>query len=231
MRIYSETVPVQYEEGRTHFCGMDILVDERVFIPRPETELVVSTVIDLCQKKSLKDPFILDVCTGSGAISIALAKHVPSSRVIAVDISEDALQVARANAVRAGVEKSITFFRSDMFGALCPDYKGMFDAVVSNPPYVSAGDYQKADAWVKAEPEIALLAGDEGMDHLNILAERSGDFLKAGGFLAVEIGYDQSEKVKRAFLSAGYENISPHKDFNGYERVITGEKPQRKEIY
>jgi release factor glutamine methyltransferase len=220
MKEHSGTVPVQYEEGKAAFMGLDIPVDERVFIPRPETELLVSVTEDLLSRNAPAGPFVLDLCTGSGAIAIALAKRLPGCRVIGADVSEDALAVARENIRDLGVQDKIKLVRSDMFSAFLPGREGMFDAIVSNPPYVSSGDYEKLDAWVRAEPRIALHAGDDGMDRLNVLAEQSGRFLKKGAFLAVEIGYDQSKKVKDAFRRNGLNDIRSYKDFNGHERVI-----------
>jgi release factor glutamine methyltransferase len=221
---YSEEIPIQYREGKASFMGMDVLVDPRVLIPRPETELLVSVVARLCREKGWKAPLILDVGTGSGAVSMGLVKLMSSSLVIASDISGEALCVAKENIENLGYEKNITLVKSDMFRRFREGYHETFDIIVSNPPYVSENDYEKLDAWVKAEPRIALHAGAEGMDCLNILAEESSDYLKKGGFLAVEVGYDQAGKMKGKLASAGFVDIASFKDAGSHERVIIGRK-------
>jgi release factor glutamine methyltransferase len=224
MREYSETIPIQYEEGKTRFLGMDMAVDRRVLIPRPETELLVEVAAEFCRDMSGRKPFILDLCTGSGAVSLALERILGTCRVIGSDISEDAIDVARENLKRFGKEDVIDLVVSDMFSAFGPEYEGAFDCIVSNPPYVSEKDYEKLDAWVRAEPKIALYAGKEGMDYLEVIAGHSRRFLRPGGFVAVEIGYDQADKVKSALAMNGFAGIESFKDTGGHERVIAGWK-------
>ncbi len=219
---FSDTVPVQYQEGRTTFKGVDILVDERVLIPRPETELIVDAAVGLLGGK--RTPKILDLCTGSGAISVAIALGVADAEIVASDVSLDALDVARKNIGRYGLGSRIDLVASDMFGAFGPRYKGFFDCIVSNPPYVSDADYEKVDEWVKAEPKIALCAGPRGMDYLKVIARESARFLAEGGFVAVEVGYDQADMVKKEFSMCEFVEIRSIRDFNGYERVIIGQK-------
>lgn len=224
LRDYSETVPYQYEDGKASFMGMEITVDPRVFIPRPETELLVSVVADACREKNLMFPVILDVGTGSGIIPLGLTKLIDSCRVIGVDISHDALDVAKKNVKAFGREANITLARSDMFSSLGDEHLAFFDVIVSNPPYVSHKDYLKLDAWVKAEPRTALYGGEDGMDFYRILAGKGLSFLCRGGLMAVEVGYDQGKGVKALFAENGLTDIKGFKDLNGYERVITGWK-------
>jgi len=219
-----DTVPIQYREGRTRFMDMDILVAPRVFIPRPETELLIRTVADLCQKELLEAPFILDIGTGSGVVPLGLTRFIEGCRVISVDISQNALEVAEQNIARYGRGERITLMRSDMFEVFGAEHEGLFDAVVSNPPYVSDRDYEELDPWVKAEPRVALYAGKEGLDHLSVLVEESPRFLKPDGFVAVEVGYDQGRKVKDLFMKNGFSRVKGLYDFNNYERVIVGWK-------
>lgn len=221
---YSETIPVQYQEGKTSFMGMEVAVDPRVLIPRPETELLVSVACDLLKEKLVEAPFVLDMGTGSGIIPLAITKEFSRAKIVGADISPLALQVAVENVEKFGRGDRIKLVSSDMFSFFKEGYEGRFDCIISNPPYVSKRDYEKLDAWVKAEPRQALYAGEEGMDHLNALLEESRAFIKSGGFLAVEIGYDQADKVKSKFTSCGFSNISTYKDFNDYERVIVGWK-------
>ncbi|MFC1548438.1 peptide chain release factor N(5)-glutamine methyltransferase [Candidatus Omnitrophota bacterium] len=224
MKEYSETIPIQYQEGTARFLGMDISVDPRVLIPRPETELLVETAAAFCRERAFRNPLILDLCTGSGIISIGLAKILRDCRIIGVDVSEEALEVARENVSRLDQEDKVELVVSDMFAAFDGKYEGSFDCIVSNPPYVSDEDYEKLDAWVKAEPRIALYAGKEGMEYLDMIACESGRFLRPGGFMAVEIGYDQSEKVRNRLDENGFVDIEGFEDINGYERVIVGWK-------
>ena len=223
IKEYSETVPIQYETGIARFMGMDIFVDPRVLIPRPETELLIRTVVALCQDRLLESLRVLDIGTGSGIVSLGVAKLLSNVSVLGVDISGDALDVASRNIEKFGTS-AIKLLQSDMFEAVDAELEGTFDVIVSNPPYVSDKDYAKVDAWVKAEPRIALWSGEEGMDHLRILADRGGKFLRSGGFIAVEIRYEQAEKTKCLFAEKGFTEIKGFFDSNGYERVIVGWK-------
>lgn len=225
MRDYSETIPVQYEEGKTDFMGLEIMVDPRVLIPRPETELLVKKTAELISSCDQASPRILDLCTGSGVIAIALAKLLQGASITAVDVSEDAVCVAKENVRKHGLEERIDLKLSDLFE--CFDraiYKGSFDCIVSNPPYVSDRDYKDLDVWVKAEPKIALHAGEKGMDYLGAIIGQSLNFLRPGGFLALEAGYDQALQVRQLLSEAGFKGIRGYLDSNGYERVITGSK-------
>lgn len=226
---YSETVPFQYETGKERFMGMDISVDRRVFIPRPETELLVNVVAKLCREGICENPLILDVGTGSGIIPLGLTQLIDKCRVVAVDISLRALMVAAANIRKFRRENKVRLLRSDMFEAFKEECEEIFDVIVSNPPYVSAEDYEKVDVWVKAEPKIALYGGDDGMEQIRRIAEESGKFLKKGGLLAMEVGYDQGKKVKDMLGIYGFKNVTGYHDFNGYERVIVAWKPGEKE--
>jgi len=219
-----DTIPIQYEEGKALFLGMEVKVDRRVLIPRPETELLVKKTVDLCRKNGKANPKILDIGTGSGVIPLGIIKLIGKCEIIAADISEEALDAAEENLKQFECSDKVKLVRSDMFSFFTEKYKNFFDCIVSNPPYVSEKDYKKLDSWVKAEPRSALFAGKEGMDYLNIIISDSSRFLTRRGFLAVEIGYDQAEKVKNKFLSEGFSGIKSFKDFNGYERVITGFK-------
>jgi release factor glutamine methyltransferase len=221
---YSEKMPIQYQEAKASFMDMDIYVDPRVLIPRPETELLVSTAVDLCYRKEIKDPQILDIGTGSGVISLGIKKLMPEAEIIASDVSQGALDVAKMNFTLQGYENKIKLVKSDLYSEFHTGYEGLFDVIVSNPPYISENDYSKLDLWVKAEPKIALDGGEDGMDKLNVIAAESFNYLKPGGFVAVEIGYDQSEKMKNKLTECGYINVQAFKDFNNYERVIVGWK-------
>lgn len=219
---YSETIPIQYETGFALFLDMKLSVDERVFIPRPETELLVKKSVSLSRENKINDPLILDIGTGSGAVSMGLAKSLDKCRVISVDISGEALSLARLNIEKHGLTGKIELIESDMFHGLGDKYIGNFDLIVSNPPYVSAKDYKNLDAWVKAEPRIALYGGIDGMDCIKLIIEKSKRFLKTGGSVLLEIGYDQAEKTRKLFLANGFSDIESYRDGNNYDRVIKG---------
>ena len=221
---YSDTVPIQYQKGFALFMGMEIEVDPRVLIPRPETELLVSVASDMLRAGGNVSPRVLDLCTGSGAVALGIMKLVPGAVITASDISEEALELAGKNIRKFGGAAGIETVVSDMFSAFGKGYDGSFDCIVSNPPYVSDRDYDTLDAWVKAEPRIALYAGENGMDYLKVIAEESQRLIKPGGFVAVEIGYDQAAMVKEIFRKNGFRDVESQRDMNGYERVIRGRK-------
>ncbi|MFA6635762.1 MAG: peptide chain release factor N(5)-glutamine methyltransferase [Candidatus Omnitrophota bacterium] len=223
-REYSEAIPPQYLDGFAVFMGRRIKVDPRVLIPRPETEILVRTAKDEIELSGKKKSRILDMCTGSGAVAIALAEILPDVKITAADISREALEVAEDNLRHFGFAGRIELAVSDLFSAFGNDSENLFDAIVSNPPYVSDRDFKLLDPWVKAEPAIALFAGEKGMDYLSRICEESPKFLKDGGFLAVEIGYDQYPAVTQKMAECGFSEIKSFKDENGYDRVIMGQK-------
>ncbi len=158
MRPIAPHTPIQYIVGKTEFCGIDFAVDERVLIPRPETELLVEKVIELAGVCG-RDLRILDLCTGSGNIAITLTKALTNCRIVASDISEDALDVARSNAAKNGVSGRVEFVRSDLF----TDVAGSFDIIASNPPYIARAEFGSLQKEVLREPRIALDGGDDGL--------------------------------------------------------------------
>ncbi|MDP8258656.1 MAG: peptide chain release factor N(5)-glutamine methyltransferase [Candidatus Aadella gelida] len=220
----SDSIPMQYREGKTAFMGMDIKVDERVLIPRPETELLVEVAGDILKQIHRDNVYIAEVGTGSGAVAIALAKLIDNANIVAADISRDALVIAAENVDRFDKNGQIKLVHSDVFSFFSQDFCGKFDAIVSNPPYVSENDYGALDEWVLAEPKTALYGGPEGMDILKKIISESMELLSPGGFVALEIGYDQSEKVKKELRANDFIEIKSFKDFNGHERVIVGRK-------
>ena len=223
-REFSETVPVQYEDGFVLFMGEKIKVDPRVLIPRPETEVLVKVTANELSAPVKREYKVLDMCTGSGVVAIALCKLVLGVRMTAADISREALDVARENVEALGLSERIELMASDMFLSFVQDREDLYDAIVSNPPYVSDRDFELLDPWVKAEPVVALYAGKDGMDSINVLCSQSGKFLRKGGFLALEIGYDQSFMTERKMVENGFREIKIYKDDNGYSRVIIGWK-------
>ena len=207
-------VPLQHITHRQEFMKMDFFVDENVLIPRPDTEILVEEVIKIAQKYN--SPRILDLCTGSGAIAISLKKFIPNADIIAVDISEKALEIAKRNAEK--LEAKINFVKSDLFDKL--DNK-KFDIIVSNPPYIRKDEIKKLREEVQKEPKLALDGGEDGLDFYRIITEQAINYLKTGSFLCFEIGYNQKNDVIKIIEDEqNYKNTYCKKDLYGNDRII-----------
>lgn len=230
-RIMGE--PLQYILGRQEFWSVDLRVDPRVLIPRPETEILVEQALLLLSQRSPREPcFVLEIGTGSGAVAIALSKENRSLSVVATDISMGALLVAKGNAILAGVAAQIHFLRGDLFRPF-PRREGRepFDLILSNPPYVSRSDISGLDREVKDfEPTIALDGGVDGLDFYQSIIPEASDYLKDGGWLLLEAGQGQAPKVCE--LVAGIQaflNPESIRDLAGIERLIKAQKRSRAE--
>jgi release factor glutamine methyltransferase len=212
-------VPLAYLTGTKEFWSIPFEVSSSVLVPRPETEALVGKVLELSTREG-ED--IVDVGTGSGCIAIALAKELPRARIRAVDVSDRALRVARRNAARHGT-RHIEFLRSDLLSA----FRGTgqrFDFVVSNPPYISRGEWAGLPRDVREfEPRRALLAGESGLELIERLVRRAGTFLKPGGHLIFEIGEGQRDKVLGLF-GKRWTEIETAWDLAGKPRVITARR-------
>lgn len=204
--------PIQYITNKQEFMGLDFYVNENVLIPQPDTEMLVEEAINVAKQNVTKS--VLDICTGSGAIAIALKKNLDSVQVTASDISVEALEVARKNAKNNEVE--INFICSDMFENIV----GKFDLIVSNPPYIENEIIKTLPQEVQNEPYIALAGGEDGLDFYKIIAKQGKKFLNSQGYIAVEIGYNQRESVMEIFKSEGYKEIYSKKDYSGNNRVV-----------
>ncbi len=203
--------PIQYIFGKVPFYNSILNVNPSVLIPRKETELLVERAIEIGKK--LSRPKILDIGTGSGAIAISIAKELANAKVTAVDISEDALKVAKANAEENGV--NILLKKSDLFSSL----RGKFDIIVSNPPYVSEEEYISLSKDVRGhEPKIALVAGD-GFDFHRKIIEKSQNFLSEGGTLIMEMGYSQRGGLT-SLIEGQYNQYEFVKDYSGNDRFV-----------
>jgi len=217
--------PVAYITGKREFWSLDFVVDRRVLVPRPETELVVELVLDAVRARGGNGnaPLVADIGTGSGAIAVSIAKELPEARVIATDRSEAALEIAPGNAARHGVESRVEFRVGD--GCAPLQGSGPFDVIASNPPYVRKGEMTTLAPEVKDwEPKWALESGPDGMDVTAPLVEDAFELLAPGGSLIVEVG-TQALLVRECFARRGYEAVTVKRDLAGLERVVTGRRP------
>ena len=211
--------PIAYIVGNREFMGLDFYVQEGVLIPRPDTEILVEEVIELAKDKGKVN--ILDIGTGSGAITVSLAKYLENAKVTSVDISDIALEIGKRNAMENNVVDRIDFIKSDLFSALDKNVK--FDIIVSNPPYIKREVIETLDKQVKDfEPYNALEGGIDGLDFYRAITTQAKDFLKEGGILAYEVGHDQSEDVSKLMEMDGYTNIYTRKDLQQIDRVVIG---------
>jgi release factor glutamine methyltransferase len=212
--------PIQYILGRTEFYGLPFRVTRDVLIPRPETEDLVEKVLELAAH--FERPRILDVGTGSGAIAVALAHKLPAARITATDLSASALDVARGNAQRNDVAERIRFVKGDL---LTPVTGEQFEIVVSNPPYVAESDRSGLAVEVREyEPAVALFAGANGLDIYRRLIPDARATIVPGGFLALEIGFEQGAAVAELLKNSGFENIEFTTDLQGLDRVVVGRR-------
>jgi release factor glutamine methyltransferase len=205
--------PVQYIVGETEFYGLPFKVTRDVLIPRPETEHLVEKVLELAGR--FKQPRMVDVGAGSGAIAVALAHQLPQAQITAIDLSAEALAVSQDNAKRNGV--AVRFLRGDL---LSPVAAERFEIVVSNPPYVPTADRAELAVEVRDyEPGLALFAGEDGLDVYRRLIPEACGVLVPGGFLALEIGFGQSAEIAELLSGSGFEQIEFVPDLQGIARV------------
>jgi release factor glutamine methyltransferase len=219
--------PVAYLLGRKEFHGLDLCVDGRVLIPRPETETLVEWAlqrIDVAVRSGHAAPRVLDLGTGSGAVALALKAARPAAQVVATDASAGALAVAQANAQRLGLQ--LDFARGPWWQALATttpvDDAARFDVIVSNPPYVAEGDAH-LDA-LRHEPREALVAGADGLAALRAIVRDASAWLRPRGWLLLEHGYDQSEAVAALLVAAGFAQVSHRRDLGGIVRCCGATK-------
>ena len=190
IKILKKGIPIEHITHQKEFMKLNFFVDKNVLIPRQDTEILVEEVIKIAKRINAKK--ILDLCTGSGAIAVSLAKYLPQTEITAIDISNDALKIAKKNAVSNNVENQITFISSDMFTNLNEE---KFDIIVSNPPYIKTNVIKELDIQVKNEPYIALDGGEDGLDFYKKIINESYQYLKCNGYLCLEIGFDQKFDV------------------------------------
>jgi len=255
VRRRAARVPTQYLVGEAHFRHLVLKVTPAVLIPRPETELLVDEalavlrprrkpaweyrdgqfvdrrdaeageLVDAGAPHAPPEPRVLDLCTGSGCVALAIASECPSARVTATDLSSEALAVARENAARCGVADRVTWLEGDLFAPLAPlpPQDRVFDLITANPPYVSDADMAGLMPEVRDhEPHMALAAGPDGMDLIDRILAGAGPHLADGGHLLMEIGHDQADRLRERLSSraaAGIELLEIRKDLSGHQRI------------
>ena len=225
---YQNGEPLQYILGECDFLNCTLAVNPNVLIPRPETEILVDTIIQkIRSNKSSKSCQILDLGTGSGNIAIALAKGIESCMITALDISEDAIVVAKLNAAANGITDKIRFLREDMRASLVANRAWMknFDCIVSNPPYIKTSALEGLPRDVRQEPLLALDGGPDGLRFFETIIRRAHQYLKPEGYLFLEIGDEQATAVK-ALLTQNpfYKNICFYPDHIQTDRIVSAQK-------
>lgn len=214
--------PLQYIIGSTSFYGLDFIVNESVLIPRPETEILVETIINSNKKESVKK--ILDIGFGSGCIAITLAKYFPDAEVVGIDISEDAFKIAVENAKKLNVE-NVRFQTMDIFDSNAAEIFADADIIVSNPPYVSQGEFTNLqDEITKYEPKMAVSDNGNGLKFYERICELGKENIKNGKMLYFEVGAGQSNSVTKILEKNDFGKITTVKDYAKIERVISGVK-------
>jgi release factor glutamine methyltransferase len=214
--------PVAYLLGVREFYGRPFRVDWRVLIPRPDTEILVEAGLARTKHVSLSAR-VLDLCTGSGCVGVSLARERPTSRVLGVDLSEDALAVARENAIRLGAVNA-GFLRSDLYAGV--PRGSVFDLITANPPYITDADLGSLPPDIRDyEPRLALAGGADGLDLVRRIVAGAAPLLARGGVLAVEVGAGQAGAAAALFAASGFEAIARSTDYGGHERVVSGVRP------
>lgn len=206
--------------GEKEFMGLPFSVNDHVLVPRPDTEAWLEKIIQ--SFRSIPGAEMLDLGTGSGALAVSFLYYCREAHGMAVDISEEALQVARENAGKNGVEKRLDFYQGDFLHAV-PD-GAVFDVILSNPPYIPTADLAGLDREVRREPQIALDGGRDGLDFYRILGEQAVQYLKPGGLLAVEVGIHQAADVKALFEAGSLKDVYYIQDYGGIDRAVCGRK-------
>lgn len=220
MNMLKEGVPIQYILNNKEFMGLDFYVEEGVLIPRNDTEILVEFLIEYINSKDM-NMNVLEIGVGSGAISLSLGHYSPSAKIKGTDISKDALKVANKNLDKFKLN-NVQFIEGDLFSSL-ENKNEKFDIIVSNPPYISKEDIKTLDKKVKDhEPILALDGGEDGLDFYRKITRESLNYLKDGGLLIYEIGYDQLEALENILESEGFKDIVSLRDYQGLDRVVMG---------
>lgn len=218
VRMRKAGMPVAYITGKKEFMGFTFKVTKDTLIPRADTEILVEKALEIIRRRGYRE--VLDLCSGSGAIGLSIAKILDFTNVTLSDIKEEAISVSRENAQALGVAGRVKFTVSDLFQGI----HGKYDIIASNPPYISRDDMAQLSDTVKDfEPHTALYGGMDGLDFYRVIAEEAKRCLAADGTLIFEIGYDQSGEVMEIMKKNGFKNVDILKDLAGLHRVVFGE--------
>lgn len=223
--------PIQYIINKQEFMGLEFYVDKNVLIPQPDTEILVEEVINICKEQNANKKIkILDLCTGSGAIGISIANNIKNCEMTLSDISYDALEIAQKNSVIVedigedigdSQKSNIRTIQSDLFEKI----EGKFDIIVSNPPYIETKTIQTLDKEVQMEPKLALDGGEDGLELYRRIIKEAYKYLNNNGTLALEIGYNQKDKVINLIKASNmYKDIYSKKDLSNNDRIVVCKK-------
>lgn len=219
--------PIQYIINKQEFMGLEFYVDKNVLIPQPDTEILVEEVINICKEQNANKKIkILDLCTGSGAIGVSIANNIKNCEMTLSDISYDALKIAQKNSVMAEAigdsqKSNIKTIQSDLFEKI----EEKFDIIVSNPPYIETKTIQTLDKEVQMEPKLALDGGEDGLDLYRRIIKEAYKYLNNNGTLALEIGYNQKDKVINLIKASNmYKDIYSKKDLSNNDRIVVCKK-------
>ena len=216
IELLTQGEPIEHITHQKEFMKLNFYVDENVLIPRQDTEVLVEEAMKIAKKRGARK--ILDLCTGSGAIAVSLAKYLEDTQITALDISGKALDIAIANAKNNQVQDKITFVESNLFENLGQE---KYDIIVSNPPYIRRKEIESLDREVKKEPRLALDGGEDGLDFYREIIHKGYEYLKYGGYICLEIGYDQKEEVMQIIEEQKqYIGTYCKKDLYDHDRVI-----------
>lgn len=212
-------VPVAHLTGTREFWSLPLKVNDSTLIPRPDTEILVETALTACSAQSA----ILDLGTGTGAIILALASELPNSKCCAVDFNDNAVKLARENAISLNIN-NVTFKQSNWF----ENIEGTYDLIVSNPPYIDENDKHLKQGDVRFEPLSALVASENGLSDIRLIAAQAREYLNPQANLMIEHGFEQGKPVRDIFLALGYENIKTIKDYGDNERITVATYKEKK---
>lgn len=216
----AQRIPVAYIIEKKEFMSLEFKVKEGVLIPRPETENLVETVIEYCRQNELQSPQIIDVGTGSGAIAVSLAHYLSEAKVVGVDLSAQALKVARHNMEKHELSERMSILKSDLLAEFIKREINEINIIVSNPPYISEAEMEELPPEVKKEPKNALEAGEDGLDYYRRLIPEAEKVLKKGGKIFLEIGYQQAEAVSNLF-GENWSEVEVKKDYAENDRIVS----------
>lgn len=219
--------PMAYITGSRGFYNIDLKTDQRALIPRSDTETLVEAALGLLAKEDVEMLKVVDIGTGTGAIALAMVHENKKIKMAAVDVSADALSLARENAEDLGLTEQVSFYEADLFAGLPSEWVSALDMVVSNPPYISESELDVMSKGVKEfEPNLALFADDDGLALIKRLVPEAFSALKPAGWFLCEIGFAQGSSVKSIFEQHGFEDVKVLKDLGRNDRVVMGMRPR-----